>query len=209
MTLPLLETISVWALGVVKAGGLGGIFLTQALESALIPIPSEIVLPFGGFLAQNGDLSLTGVILAASFGNLAGGLVTYWLGLYYGRGFVERYGRYFLIGHRDIQRLDSLSERYGSWAALLTRLLPGIRTVSSLGLGIARIPLKPFVAYTFIGSVIWNFALAYIGYIVGVRWDFLRPYFKKAEYVILGLILISVIIFIHKHRRRQQSSDVL
>lgn len=188
--------------------GYGGIFFTMTLESAAIPIPSEVVLPFGGFLASSGRLDFWLVILAATAANLTGAIAIYFVGLFGGRTILERYGKYVLISRESIARMDHWLEHYGAQTAFFSRLLPGVRTFSSLVIGAGKVNFNKFFWYTLTGSFIWNFSLTYVGFVAGNNWDFLRPYFRKFELVILAAILIAVIVFVfrqvHKLRRLQQ-----
>ena len=201
----LIELIVSWAVGLVQHFGYWGIFVTQALESALIPIPSEVVLPFGGYLAAGGTLNFWLVTIVATFANLAGAIIAYVIGHYGGRPLLERYGRYVLIFPSDIAKVDDLVRRRGGAVAFISRLLPGIRTFSSLIIGSFRINFWLFAIYTFAGSFVWNFVLTCIGYRVGQRWEFLRPYFHKFEIVFALAIIVVVVLFIHKQWRKMKS----
>lgn len=193
-----LEGIIVWALGLVEKFGYGGIFLTMALESAAIPIPSEVVLPFGGFWASSGHLNFWFVVLIATLANLTGATIIYFVGLFGGRVVLERYGKYVLISSESISRMDRWLERYGAHTAFFSRLLPGVRTFSSLIIGAGRVNFGKFFGYTVAGSFLWNLPLAYVGFVAGNNWDFLRPYFQKFELVILAAVLVIVILFVFR-----------
>jgi membrane protein DedA with SNARE-associated domain len=185
--------------------GYGGIFLTMALESAAIPIPSEIVLPFGGFLASGGSLSFWLVVLTATLANLAGGTAIYFVGLFGGRAILERYGKYVLVSSASISKMDHWLKHYGSHTAFFSRLLPGVRTFSSLVIGAGKVNFNKFFWYTLAGSFLWNLPLAYAGFAAGSHWNFLQPYFRKFELIILAAIIVAIILFIfkqvHKFRR--------
>jgi membrane protein DedA with SNARE-associated domain len=205
-----IEQIISWAVGLVEKFGYWGIFFTMTLESAAIPIPSEIVLPFGGFLASSGHLYFWLVVFVATLANLMGATVIYFVGLFGGRIVLERYGKYVFVSADSISRMDSWLERYGAHTAFFSRLLPGIRTFSSLIIGAGRVSFGKFFAYTLAGSFLWNLPLAYAGFVAGKNWDFLRPYFQKFEVAILAAILIIVILFvfrqIHKFRKFNKHS---
>lgn len=198
----IIEQIISWALALVSKFGYGGIFFTMMLESAAVPIPSEIVLPFSGFLASSGRLHFWFIVLAATLANLSGALIIYYIGLAGGRPLFERYGKYVLVHRDDISKMDSWLVRYGSSTAFFSRLLPGVRTFSSLVFGAGRVKIKKFIFYTVAGSFIWNFALIYVGLIAGNNWNFLQPYFHKFELVILALVVIAVILFVFKQVRK-------
>ena len=198
----IIEQIISWALALVSKFGYGGIFFTMMLESAAIPIPSEVVLPFSGFLASSGRLNFWLVVFVATLANLAGSTILYWVGFFGGQPILEKYGKYALIHRDDIQKLDSWLKKYGAKLAFVSRLLPGIRTFSSIVLGTGRLNFNKFFWYTFFGSFIWNLPLAYVGLVTGKNWNVLRPYFHKFELVILAAIVIAVILFIFKHVHR-------
>ena len=182
-----------------------GIFLTMTLESAAIPIPSEVVLPFSGFLASSGHLYFWFVVFVATLANLTGATIIYFVGFFGGRAILERYGKYVLISRESISRMDQLAGTLRAHTAFFSRLLPGVRTFSSLLIGAGKINFKKFFWYTLAGSFIWNLPLAYVGFVTGNNWDFLRPYFQKFELVILAAIVIVIILFvfrqIHKLRK--------
>lgn len=197
-----IEQIITWAVGLVGKFGYGGIFFTMMLESAAVPIPSEIVLPFSGFLASKGELNFWFIIILTTLANLSGALVIYYIGLSGGRPLLEKYGKYVLVHRDDILKMDSWLGHYGSGAAFFSRLLPGVRTFSSLVLGAGRLKIKRFILYTIAGSFIWNFTLTYVGLITGKNWNFLGPLFRKFELVILAAILIAIVLFVFRHVHR-------
>lgn len=182
-----------------------GIFFTMVLESAAIPIPSEVVLPFAGFLASSGHLHFWSVVFVATIANITGATIIYFVGLFGGRAILERYGKYVLVSSESISRMDRWLARYEAHVVFFSRLLPGVRTFSSLLIGAGKINFKKFICYTLAGSFIWNLPLAYVGFVAGNNWDLLRPYFQKFELVILAAIVIVVVLFvsrqIHKLRK--------
>lgn len=200
----IIEGVVVWAVSLIEKTGYLGIFITQTLESAAIPIPSEVVLPFSGFLASSGHLNFWAVVFVATLGNLIGAMAIYFVGLYGGRPILEHYGRYVLITRESIAKVDRWVEHYGSETAFFSRLLPGVRTFSSLIIGATRMNFGKFLLYTLLGSLLWNLPLAYIGLIAGKNWNFLRPYFHKFELAIFILLVLIVIVFLLKHLKKQK-----
>jgi membrane protein DedA with SNARE-associated domain len=160
-----------WIVTAISAMGYAGIVGLMALESACFPIPSEIIMPFSGYLAFTGRFSLLGVTLAGTAGCSIGSTAAYWAGAYGGRPAVLRWGRYLLFGPRELDKLDRLFARFGGGAAFISRLLPGVRTFISLPAGIAHMPFVRFQAYTIAGSLPWCFALAFLGYTLGEQWN--------------------------------------
>ncbi len=194
-----LEKIIIWALAVIAKFKYAGIFLTMSLESAAIPIPSEVVLPFSGFLASSGRLNFWLIITVATLANLTGAIAIYLVGFYGGRTLLERYGRYVLVHKDEIAKMDSWLGKHGAGVAFFSRLLPGIKTFSSLIIGAGKINFRKFFFYTLAGSFVWNLPLTYLGFAAGNNWDFLRPYFRKFDFVILAAIIVAVILFVFKH----------
>ncbi|RLE73855.1 MAG: DedA family protein [Thermoprotei archaeon] len=175
-----------------------GIFILMVLESALIPIPSEIIMPFSGFLCYLGTLSLPLVIFVGSLANLVGSLIAYWIGIRYGREFVIRYGKYILLHEHHMEFAEKLFNDYGEIIILASRMMPAVRTVISLPAGVGKMDLKKFVIYTFIGSIPWNFALAYTGFLLGENWFTIFEIFRKIDLIIIIALAVLLIWFIKK-----------
>jgi membrane protein DedA with SNARE-associated domain len=174
--------------------GYAGILLTMAIESACIPLPSEIIMPFSGYLVATGQFTLLGVTLAGAVGNVLGSIVAYYVGIWGGRSFVERYGPYVLVSQRDLNIADRWFQKYGEAAVFLSRMLPVVRTFISLPAGIARMNFPRFVLFTFLGALPWCYLLAYVGVKMGERWEDLREYFHQFDLVI-GLALAAILAF--------------
>ncbi len=177
----------------IESTGYLGILVLMTLESALIPIPSEIIMPFAGYVVYMGKLDLVLVVLMGTLGNLIGSLLAYYLGLYGGRPFIEKYGKYILIRHSHLETAERLFNHYGDIIIFASRMLPAVRTVISLPAGIGKMNLKRFTIYTFIGSIPWNFALTYLGFLLGPKWDEITLFFEKADIIfVIGLIIILI-----------------
>lgn len=183
-----------WIVAAIARFGYLGIVVTMAIESACIPLPSEIIMPFSGYLVSTGRFTMLGVTLAGAVGNVLGSALAYYVGVLGGRPFVERYGRYILISRRDLELADGWFARYGDAAVLISRLLPVVRTFISLPAGIARMNVVRFLVFSFIGALPWCWVLAYVGLKLGERWDQLREYFHQLD-VVVGLFVLAVIIY--------------
>ena len=179
--------------------GYGGIVLLMAVESACIPLPSEVIMPFSGYLVYSGEFSLGAVAVAGASGCLLGSLVAYFIGFYGGRSLVYKYGRYVLISRRDLDLAHRWFARHGGITVFIGRLLPIIRTFIALPAGISRMPLLPFVVYTFIGSLIWCYGLAWIGLKLGKNWRILGEYFHRFDAAIAMILLIGVAWYLYRH----------
>jgi membrane protein DedA with SNARE-associated domain len=185
----LLELLSRFIISVISHTGYLGIVLLMAIESACIPLPSEVIMPFSGYLVSTGRFHLTWVALAGALGCNLGSLVAYYVGLVGGRPLVEKYGRYALVTHHDLEMADRFFARYGDWAVFLARLLPVIRTFIAFPAGVARMNFLRFNIYTFLGSFPWCLALAFVGLKLGERWPTLRTYFHRFD-ALIGIVLV-------------------
>lgn len=178
-----------------------GIALLMGIESACIPLPSEIIMPFSGYLVFTGTLSLWLVALAGAVGCVLGSWVAYAVGAWGGRPLIERYGKYLLISHADLDLADRWFQRHGDITIFVGRLLPVIRTFIAFPAGVARMPLWRFTLYTFVGSFIWCLGLAWIGLKLGQHWDTLGVYFHRFDAVIVGLFVLVVVWYVWRHLR--------
>lgn len=192
---------------VIGATGYGGVLLLMAIESACIPLPSEIIMPFAGYVVWQGKMNLIAAATAGAIGCNLGSVVAYWIGAHGGRPMVEKYGRYVLMSRRDLDRVDHYFQKYGSITVLLGRLLPVVRTFIALPAGIARMPQLRFHLYTFIGSWPWCFALAYVGMKAGASWNDpnskLKHVLHKADAAIIVLVLAAVAWFVWSHLKHR------
>ncbi len=200
----LLSALAAFVIGTISRMGYGGIVLLMAIESACIPLPSEIIMPFSGYLVHRGQLSLQLVALAGSVGCVLGSVVAYGAGAWGGRPLVEKYGKYVLISHHDLALADRWFARHGDITVFVGRLLPVIRTFIAFPAGVARMPLWRFNLYTFIGSYLWCLGLAWVGMKLGEHWNTLGVYFHRFDAVIALIILAAVIWYVHRHLRHSR-----
>jgi membrane protein DedA with SNARE-associated domain len=167
----IIEALAVFTTGVISAMGYGGVVLLMAIESACIPLPSEIIMPFAGYLVFKGQFTLLGAGFWGAVGCVAGSIPAYYLGLYGGRPLIERYGKYVLVSRHELDLADRLFARFGQWVVLGARLLPVIRTFIAFPAGVSRMNMPRFIIYTFVGSFPWCYALAWVGQMLGERWS--------------------------------------
>ena len=206
----ILEPIGAFVINVISALGYWGIVVCMAIESACIPLPSEIIMPFSGYLVSTGRFDLWLAGLAGAFGCLVGSIVAYAVGYWGGRPFVERYGKWVLISSRELEWADRWFAKYGGAAVFFSRLLPIIRTFISLPAGIARMPFIRFCVYSFVGSFPWCLGLAYVGFVMGENWTALREHFHKFDIVIAVVLIAGFVVWVYlhfKHRRRNKGSE--
>jgi membrane protein DedA with SNARE-associated domain len=202
MIAKVIEILSVFIIAVISAGGYLGIVLLMAIESACIPLPSEVIMPFSGYLVYTGRFNLFWVATAGAIGCNLGSLVAYYIGYYGGRPLVEKYGTYIFLSEKDLHWADRFFEKWGDWAVFVSRLLPVIRTFIALPAGIAKMKQVRFHVFTFLGSWPWCFMLAWIGMRLGEQWNKdprLKEWFHRFDALILGIILIGAIWFVRSH----------
>jgi membrane protein DedA with SNARE-associated domain len=189
-----------WIVTAISASGYAGVALLMALESACIPLPSEIIMPFAGYLVSTGRFSLIGAATAGAIGCNIGSTVAWFIGARGGRAAVLRFGHYVLFGAKELDRLDRFFHRYGAATVLIARLLPVVRTFISLPAGIAKMPFLPFQIYTFIGSWPWCFALAYLGMVLGEQWDknpTVKAIFHRFDWAVVAILVLGFLGYIY------------
>jgi len=198
----ILAALATFAIGVISSGGYLGIALLMAIESACIPLPSEIIMPFAGYLVSTGQFNLYLAATAGAIGCNLGSIVAYEVGKRGGRPFVERWGRYLLIGPDELDKADRFFDRFGPAAVLIGRLLPVIRTFIAFPAGVSRMKLVPFHVYTFVGSWPFCLALTWLGMTLGEKWDSdprVKAAFHSAD-LIIGIALVALIALYIWHR---------
>lgn len=202
MTEKIIPALAHFIIVVISGAGYFGVLLLMAIESACIPLPSEIIMPFAGYLAYKGQFSLFWAATAGALGCNLGSLIAYEVGHYGGRPLVERYGSYLLLNRHDLELADRFFLKFGSAAVFIARLLPVVRTFIALPAGIARMPRARFHLYTFVGSWPWCFMLAWLGMKLGERWESdprLKDWLHRLDLVIIVLILAAVVWFVRSH----------
>lgn len=195
----LVSYISAWALEIINTTGYVGIFILSALESAAIPIPSEVVIPFSGFLVASGKFSFWSVVAVSTLANLTGSIILFLVGRSGGRWILEHYGKYILIHKKDLEMADKWFSKHGSATVFWGRMLPVVRTFISLPAGIAKMSIARFSLFTFLGALPWNFTLALIGLKAKENWDLLHGYFEKADILIMIMVAVLVSWYVWKH----------
>jgi membrane protein DedA with SNARE-associated domain len=197
----LIGLLAGFIIGVISHLRYAGIALLMGIESACVPLPSEIIMPFSGYLVSTGELRLWLVTLAGAIGCVVGSWLAYAVGAWGGRPLVERYGKYVLISPRDLDLADRWFQRHGDITIFVGRLLPVVRTFIAFPAGVARMPLWRFTAYTFLGSLIWCWALAWIGLKLGEHWNTLGVYFHRFDALVGALILLGIGLYVWRHVR--------
>lgn len=187
-----------------------GVVALMAVESACIPFPSELIMPLAGWmLVQEQSLPVAYTLVAGAYGalgNTIGSAIAYVVGMWAGRPLLNKYGRYVLISQRDLDLADRWFSRSGSWTVFVSRLLPVIRTYISLPAGIARMHIIKFLVYTFVGSLIWSWGLAYGGYKMAEHWEQLRDVMRPFDPLFVAIILALIAFYIYRHIKNASSN---
>ena len=193
--------VSTFIIATIASFGYGGVILMMAIESACIPLPSEIIMPFSGYLVHTGRFDLPVVAVAGAVGCLLGSYVAYYLGASGGRRLLLRYGRWVLIAPHEIELADWFFDRWGGPAVFFSRLLPVVRTFIAFPAGVSRMRIIPFSLYTLAGSYLWCLVLAYAGMQLGQHWEALGPYFHQFHAVIgIGIVAGAALVVYNRVR---------
>jgi membrane protein DedA with SNARE-associated domain len=199
----MLDTILMWLTGwvhgVITSMSYAGVALLMAIESANVPLPSELILPYAGWMVQQGKLNFHLAALSGAVGCVLGSLPSYWLGQWGGRSFLEKYGKWLLLTPQDLDTAEKWTARFGDWAFFLCRMLPVVRTFISLPAGILKARIVPFTLFTFIGSWVWSYALVYVGIIFGENLEAFRQIWHKFDYAIVAVIAVLGGLYVWKH----------
>lgn len=180
------------------------VFISMVLESACIPIPSEVVMPYAGHLVARGSLGMLQTTLVAGFANLTGSWIAYFVGRYGGRAFIDKYGKYVFLSTKHLRQAEKWFKTRGEATVFFSRMLPAVRTFISLPAGIAKMDFLKFSLYSFLGSLPWNFVLVYLGYIFTDRWNDLQQYLHDFNYLAIGLVIFAAIMFLYFRKKRRK-----
>ena len=204
----MLSSLATWVQDVIEQLGYLGVALLVVLENVFPPIPSEIVLPFAGFVAQQGSESVVWMILAATVGSVIGALIMYWIAAIIGderlHAFTRRFGKWVQIREADLTRAEEWFDRHAMSAVLVGRCVPLIRSVVSIPAGFRRMKLIPYIAYTFLGSLVWNIALVGAGAVLGENWERVEPVVATFQWIVIVVILAGLarVAYVVVQRRR-------
>ncbi|HZL65480.1 MAG TPA: DedA family protein [Thermoleophilia bacterium] len=192
-----------WCTHVIAVFGLPGVFVLMFLESACIPIPAETTMMFAGFAVSQGKMGLAAAIVAGVAGNVVGAWVVYYIGLYGGRPFIDRYGKYVLLKHEHIELTERWFAKYGAVAVFFCRMIPGVRSFVSLPAGVARMPLWKFTMYTALGCIPFVAVLTWLGVKLGANWESIQQQFKWLDYAVFAVIVAIVVWVVVRRLRRR------
>lgn len=202
----ILSFVASLAVSVTSYLGYPGIFILMAAESMVIPLPSELIMPFAGFLASTGRFNFFLAIIASSCGSLFGSLISYWMGAYGGEKIVIRWGKYLLLDIEDLKRTERWFAKRGEITIFIGRFIPVVRHLISIPAGIGKMDLGKFSLYTILGATTWNTILLYFGYILGENWESIRKYSEYISLPVTLIILIAIVIMAGHHFRDEVDS---
>ena len=202
------ETLVEHVTALMAGGGYGVIVFLMALESMVAPVPSEAVMPFAGFLIEEGRFSFTGVIAWSTVGSIIGSLISYYMGSWGGGPFVRRFGRYLLLDESHLDTTERFFARYGDKAIFICRFIPVVRHLISIPAGIGKMNIVKFSVYTIMGAGLWNSFLAYVGYVLKENWTVVRSYSEIVDVIVVAGLLIAGIIFIRQHLKHARSRRI-
>ncbi len=204
-----IEAIRDFIITIIEQLGYAGVFAAMGLESAGVPLPSEVIMPFAGYVAWEGKLTLIGVTIAGTLGCLAGSLVLYYIGAYGGRPLLDRYGKYVLIRKSELDRADRWFARHGEITVFVSRMLPIVRSFFSLPAGMTHMSVTRFSLYTTLGSFVWCLALAYVGVLLGPQWSHVVRFFRAFNIaVIIGIaVLVGYLVYNRKRITARMQSQ--
>lgn len=204
----ILGQVASWVIWVISSLGYLGTFICMAMQTSCIPIPSEVIMPFSGFLVSIGRFNFWLAVLAGSFGSTFGSSFMYFIGKKSGYPFLSKYGKYFLISKIELESAKKWFAKYGKKTVFFSQLLPVVRTYISLPSGILKIGYLPFVIYTFLGTLIWSTLLVYLGVVFGNNWKIIEIYFKKFDLIISLILIVGLIFFVyHKAKKFKEIED--
>jgi len=202
----IISSLAIWATHIISWLGYPGLTLAMALESMIIPLPSELVMPFAGFLVAQGTFNFYLVIIFSVLGSIIGSFISYYIGYYGGNKAVLKWGKYLLLDEDDLKKTEKWFAKRGELTIFIGRFIPVVRHLISIPAGIGKMNLKKFTIYTIIGAGIWNTILIWVGVILGKNWDSLKNYSDKLSEIFAVLLVIGLIIFIvrHVHLKRKK-----
>ncbi|MHB0997789.1 MAG: DedA family protein [Armatimonadota bacterium] len=201
----LLKHIAQWVVDWISSLGYGGVLGMMAIESACIPLPSEIIMPFSGYLVSIGKFSIHYAAMAGAIGCAVGSAVAYYAGMKGGRPFLERYGKYVLIRKHDMDLADKWFDKHGERIVFISRLLPVVRTFISFPAGVSRMHFGRFMVYSFVGSIPWCYFLAYLGMVLGDNWNSMKSYFHGIDIAIGVFLLAGFAVWLRHHLKPEKS----
>ena len=190
-----------------SATGYFGLFVLMALESMVAPVPSEVVMPFAGYLALQGRFDFFLALLVSSLGSIFGSLLSYYIGFYGGRPFVLKYGKYLLLEREHLEWTENWFRKQGDKTIFISRFIPVVRHLISIPAGIAKMAMHKFLIYTFLGAAIWNLILLYAGFKLGEHWGKIHDYSRELDIIFVAVVIVFFAYFVWKHHKRKNGKN--
>ena len=193
-----------YAVSVMSATGYLGLFILMVLESMIFPVPSEAVMPFAGYLVFQGRFDFFAALIVSSLGSVFGSLLSYYVGVYGGRPFVLKYGKYLFLEKEHLEWTENWFRKQGEKTIFISRFIPVVRHLISIPAGIAKMSMNKFILYTFLGATIWNFILLYAGFKLGEHWDKIHQYSKQLDIIFIAIVILFFAYFVWKHHTKNE-----
>ena len=190
-----------------SAFGYSGLFVLMALESMIAPVPSEVVMPFAGYLVLQGRFDFWLAVIVSGLGSVFGSLISYYMGAYLGRPFILKFGKYLLLEEEHLEWTEKWFKKQGDKTIFISRFIPVVRHLISIPAGIARMSMKKFVVYTFIGATAWNLILLYAGFKLGEHWDKIHQYSRELDAIFVVAVVLFLAYFIWKHHKKKNEKS--
>ncbi len=187
-----------------SSAGYYGLFILMALESMIAPVPSEVIMPFAGYLVLQGRFNFWIAVLVSSLGSIFGSLLSYYIGIYGGRPLVLKFGKYLLLEEEHLEWTEKWFKKQGDKTIFISRFVPVVRHLISIPAGIARMPIHKFIIYTFIGASMWNFILLYAGLKLGSHWNKIYDFSKELDIIFVAVVILFLAYFIWKHHKKRR-----
>lgn len=191
----------------ISIGGYFGLFILMALESMIAPVPSEVVMPFAGYLVLQGRFSFWAAVLVSGLGSIFGSLLSYYMGAYLGRPLVLKFGKYLLLEEEHLEWTEKWFKKQGDKTIFISRFIPIVRHLISIPAGIAKMSMQKFVIYTFVGATAWNFILLYAGFKLGEHWGKIHQFSKELDIIFIIAVVLFLVYFIWRHHKRKNEKD--
>jgi len=201
-----LHAATMWVLQLISQLGYLGLAAGMFGQAIAVPLPSEVMMSFSGYLAWSGKFTMPLVIAAGTAGDTLGALVAYGIGFFGGRPLVKRFGRLFFVRSRELERADRWFAKYGARAVFVCKLMPGIRAIASFPAGVTKMAIVPFVAYTLAGSVVWCTLFSFIGYVLGKHWYELAAHLRPVSFLLLAVLVLAVVGWLWMHFRAERKA---
>ena len=203
----IVEKIVEYIVAGISVGGYAGVFVLMALESMIAPVPSEVVMPFAGYLVLQGKFNFWLALLASSIGSIFGSLLSYYMGSYGGRPFILKFGKYLLLEEEHLKWTEKWFKKQGDKTIFISRFVPVVRHLISIPAGIARMAIHKFIFYTFAGATMWNLILLYAGFKLGSHWGKIHQYSKELDIIFVIGVVLFLAYFVWKHHKKRKNEN--